>query len=67
MQSLSTSRNGGGLTDADKHKIRSEIENGRAMGYAGGVKAAKAKQHGTGTFATLMESSNGRDLPLCTA
>jgi hypothetical protein len=50
MQSLSTSRNGGGLTDADKHKIRSEIENARAIGYAGGVKAAKAKQHGTGTF-----------------
>ena len=50
MQSLSTSRNGGGLTDADKHKIRSEIENARAIGYAEGVKAAEAKQHGTGAF-----------------
>jgi len=56
MQSLSTSRNGGGLTDADKHKIRSEIENARAIGYAEGVKAAKAKQHGTGTF----RNTNGK-------
>jgi hypothetical protein len=42
--------NGGGLTDADKQKIRSEIENTRAIGYAEGVKAAEAKQHGTGAF-----------------
>jgi hypothetical protein len=42
--------NGHGLTDADKQKIRSEIENARAVGYAEGVKAAEAKQHGTGTF-----------------
>src|SRR6516164_7805639 len=42
--------NGGGLTDADKRKIRSEIENARAVGYAEGVKAAEAKQHGTGAF-----------------
>jgi hypothetical protein len=40
----------GGLTDADKQKIRSEIENARAIGYAEGVKAAEAKQHGTGAF-----------------
>jgi hypothetical protein len=40
----------GGLSDADKQKIRSEIENARAIGYAEGVKAAEAKQHGTGAF-----------------
>jgi hypothetical protein len=40
----------GGLSDADKRKIRSEIENARAIGYAEGVKAAEAKQHGTGAF-----------------
>jgi hypothetical protein len=43
-------KNGHGLTDADKQKIRSEIENARAIGYAEGVKAAEAKQHGTGAF-----------------
>jgi hypothetical protein len=41
---------GGGLSEADKKKIRSEIENARAIGYAEGVKAAEAKQHGTGAF-----------------
>jgi hypothetical protein len=40
----------GRLTDADKQKIRSEIENARAVGYAEGVKAAEAKQHGTCAF-----------------
>jgi hypothetical protein len=40
----------GGLTDTDKQRIRSEIENARAIGYAEGVKAAEAKQHGTGAF-----------------
>jgi hypothetical protein len=42
--------NGRGLTEADKRKIRSEIENARAIGYAEGVMAAEAKQHGTGAF-----------------
>jgi len=42
--------NGGGLTDADKQKIRSEIENARSIGYAEGVRAAESKQHGTGAF-----------------
>jgi len=42
--------NGGSLSDADKQKIRSEIENARAIGYAEGVAAAESKQHGTGTF-----------------
>ena len=42
--------NGSGLSDADKQKIRSEIENARAIGYAEGVKAAESKQHGTGAF-----------------
>ena len=41
---------GGSLSDADKQKIRSEIENARAIGYAEGVKAAEAKQHGTSAF-----------------
>jgi hypothetical protein len=40
----------GGLSDADKQKIRSAIENARTIGYAEGVKAAESKQHGTGTF-----------------
>ena len=42
--------NGGGLTDGDKQNIRVEIENAHAIGYAEGVKAAEAKQHGTGAF-----------------
>jgi hypothetical protein len=40
----------GGLTDADKAKIRSEIERAHMLGYAEGVQAAEAKQHGTGPF-----------------
>ena len=40
----------GSLSDADKQKIRGEIENARAIGYAEGVRAAEAKQHGTGAF-----------------
>jgi len=35
--------NGGGLTESDKNKIRSEIENARAIGYAEGVRAAEAR------------------------
>ena len=42
--------NGSGLSDADKQRIRSEIENARAIGYAEGVRAAENKQHGTGAF-----------------
>ena len=42
--------NGSGLSEDDKRKIRSEIENARAVGYAEGVKAMEAKQHGTGAF-----------------
>ena len=42
--------NGNGLSEDDKEKIRSEIENARAIGYAEGVKAAESKQHGTGAF-----------------
>jgi len=33
----------GSLSDADKQKIRSEIENARAIGYAEGVRAAEAR------------------------
>jgi hypothetical protein len=44
------STNGGSLSDADKQKIRSAIENARVVGYAEGVKAAESKQHGTGAF-----------------
>ena len=42
--------NGSGLSDADKQRIRSEIENAHAIGYAEGVRAAESKQHGTGAF-----------------
>ena|SRR5262249_34729092 len=42
--------NGGGLSDADKQKINAAIENARATGYAEGVQAAEAMQHGTGAF-----------------
>ena len=42
--------NGGGLTEGDKNKIRSEIENARIEGYAEGVAAAESKEHGTGAF-----------------
>ena len=42
--------NGSGLSEDDKKKIRSELENARAIGYAEGVKAAEARQHGTGAF-----------------
>jgi hypothetical protein len=38
------------LSEDDKQKIRAEIENARAIGYAEGVKAAESKQHGTGAF-----------------
>jgi hypothetical protein len=38
---------GSGLSEDDKKKIRSEIESARA---AEGVKAAEARQHGTGAF-----------------
>src|SRR5262249_29003392 len=41
---------GGGLSDAAKQKIKSEIGNAHAIGYAEGVKAAEARQHGTGAF-----------------
>jgi hypothetical protein len=40
----------GSLSDADKQRIRSVIENAYATGYAEGVKAAESKQHGTGAF-----------------
>jgi hypothetical protein len=40
----------GGLTETDKQKIKSEIENAHALGYAEGVRAAQAKQHGAGAF-----------------
>jgi hypothetical protein len=38
------------LSDAAKQKIRTAIEQARADGYAEGVKAAEAKQHGAGAF-----------------
>ena len=36
-------KNGGGLSDIDKRKIESEIENARAIGYAEGVRAAETR------------------------
>jgi len=35
---------GGSLSEDDKKKIRSEIENARAIGYAEGVKAARHRR-----------------------
>ena len=35
--------NGSSLSEDDKKKIRSEIENARALGYAEGVNAAEAR------------------------
>src|SRR5215510_7077104 len=43
-------KSNGGLSDADKQKIRATIEQARADGYAEGVKAAESKQHSTGAF-----------------
>jgi hypothetical protein len=40
----------GGLNDAAKQAIRNEVENARVIGYAEGVAAAEAKQHGAGAF-----------------
>jgi len=40
----------GGLTEDYKQKVLAEVENARAIGYAEGVAAAEAKQHGTGAF-----------------
>src|SRR5262249_26106246 len=40
----------GGLSEAVKEKVRAEVEQAFNDGYAAGVKAAEAKQHGTGTF-----------------
>jgi hypothetical protein len=39
-----------GLTEDDKEKIRVEIENAHAFGYAEGVRAAEAKQNGVDAF-----------------
>jgi hypothetical protein len=36
-------KSNGSLTDADKQKIRAEIENARAKGYAEGVRAAETR------------------------
>jgi hypothetical protein len=40
----------GGLSDADKQKISATVEHARAEGYAEGVRAVQAKQHGAGAF-----------------
>ena len=40
----------GALTDADKEKVRVEVETACAEGYAEGVRAAESRQHGTGAF-----------------
>jgi hypothetical protein len=40
----------GGLTEDYKQKLRAEVDNARAIGYAEGVAAAEARQHGTGAF-----------------
>jgi len=56
IHSLANRIENGGLSDADKQKIRSEIENAHALGYAEGVRAAQAKQHGAGAF----RNTNGK-------
>jgi hypothetical protein len=50
IHALAAQVENGGLSDADKQKIRSEIESAHALGYAEGVQAAESKQHGTGAF-----------------
>ena len=56
--------NGNGLTDSDKQKIRNEIENARVVGYAEGIKAAEAKQHGTGAFRNTDEKLEWTEVAL---
>ena len=56
--------NGSGLSDADKQRIRSEIENAHAIGYAEGVKAAESKQHGTGAFRNTDGTLDWREVAL---
>ena len=41
---------GDSLSDVAKEKVRAEIEQAFNEGYAEGVKAAEAKQHGAGAF-----------------
>ena len=41
---------GSGLSETDKQKINAAIESARIEGYAEGVAAAEAKQHGAGAF-----------------
>jgi hypothetical protein len=40
----------GGLSKDDMEKIKAKVEQARLEGYAEGVRAAEAKQHGTGEF-----------------
>jgi hypothetical protein len=47
---IEKSGNGGRLTDEDKKGIRAAIAQARAEGYAEGVAATEAKEHGTGAF-----------------
>jgi len=56
--------NGSGLSDADKQRIRSEIENAHAIGYAEGVRAAESKQHGTGAFRNTDGALEWREVAL---
>ena len=56
--------NGNGLSEDDKKKIRSEIENAHAIGYAEGVRAAESKQHGTGAFRNTDGALEWREVAL---
>ena len=40
----------GGISEAYKQEVRAQIANARASGYVEGVKAAQARQHGSGDF-----------------
>jgi hypothetical protein len=50
----------GGLSDAIKAKVRAKVERAFNEGYAGGVKAAEAKQHGTGAYRWDARMERGR-------
>jgi hypothetical protein len=56
--------NGSGLSETDKQKISAAIENARAIGYAEGVRAAEAKQHGTGAFRNTDGALDWREIAL---
>ena len=53
-------KSNGGLSDADKQRIRAEIENARAVGYAEGVQAA-ARSLSLGLSSMRMQDASLRE------